>query len=115
MLMQKLLHMQKRLQLESQHIYLYENDKYLKSIPDTSVIACNEIISVMDIASTKMTNTMATNVSINLDGKKVRYKVDCYIFHTDLLVIILLLIITIICCYYAKQRSKQKNMDAITI
>ena len=29
------------------------NRKYLKSITDTSVIACDEIISVMDIVSTK--------------------------------------------------------------
>ena len=45
-----------------------ENDKYLKSIPDTSVITCDEILYVMDIVSTKMTNTIATNVSINYDG-----------------------------------------------
>ena len=38
-----------------------ENSKYLKSIADTSVIACDEIISVMDFVSTKMTNTIATN------------------------------------------------------
>ena len=31
-----------------------ENSKYLKSIADTSVIACDEIIFVMDIISTKM-------------------------------------------------------------
>ena len=34
-----------------------EKGKYLKSIPDTSVIACDEIVSVMDIVSTKMTNS----------------------------------------------------------
>ena len=45
----------------------------------------------MDIASTKITNTIATNVSINCHNKKVRYKTDCYIFHTVLVVIILLL------------------------
>ena len=56
----------------------------------------------MDIASTKMTNTIATYVSIKTHNQKVRYKIDCYILHTDLLVIILLLIITIICYYYAK-------------
>ena len=36
-----------------------ENSKYLKSIADTSV----GIITVMDIASTKKTNTIATNVT----------------------------------------------------
>ena len=38
-----------------------ENSKYSKRITDTSVIVCDEIISVMDIASTEMSNTMATN------------------------------------------------------
>ena len=65
-----------------------ENSKYLKSIADTSVIACDEPISVMDIVSTKMTNTKATNVLINWHIKKVRYKIDCYILHTVLLAII---------------------------
>ena len=50
--------------------YICENSKYLKSIADTSVMACDEIISVMDIAptkktNTKMTNTIATNMSMN--------------------------------------------------
>ena len=59
-----------------------ENSKYVKSIADTSVIMCDEIISVMDIVSKKMTNTIATNVSINCHTKKVRYKIDCYILHS---------------------------------
>ena len=88
---------------------IYENSKYLKSIADTSVIACDEIISVMAIVSTKMTDTIATNVmstaSINYHSKKVR---DCYVLHTVLLGIILLLIITIICYHYVKHRSKLK-------
>ena len=33
-----------------------ENNKYLKSIADTSVIACDEIMSVMDIVSRKKKN-----------------------------------------------------------
>ena len=74
-----------------------EDDKHLKSIADTSVVTCDEIISVMDIASTKMTNTVATNVSINSDIEKVRYKIDSYILHSVLVAIILLLIITFIC------------------
>ena len=44
-----------------------ENSKYLKSIADTLLIECDEIISVMDIVSAKMTNsiivTNATNVT----------------------------------------------------
>ena len=60
----------------------------------------------MDIASTKNTNTIPTNImstaSINFHSKKVR---DCYILHTVLLAIISLLIIIIICCHYAKQKD----------
>ena len=67
----------------------------------------------MDMASTKKTNTIATNVKKIVRVKKVRYKIDCYILHTVFLVIILLLIITIICYCYAKHRSKQKDIDAI--
>ena len=51
--------------------HIFENSKYLKSIADTSVIACDEIVSVMDIVSTKMTNTIATNVTKNWHSKKV--------------------------------------------
>ena len=58
-----------------------ENSKYLKSIADTSVITSDEIISVMDILSTKMTNTIATNVTGNCHVRKVR---NCYILHTVL-------------------------------
>ena len=68
-----------------------DDSKYLKSNADTSVIACDEIIDVIDITSRKMANTIATStVSINSDGKKVRYKINFYILHTVLLVIILL-------------------------
>ena len=60
-----------------------KNSKYLKSIVDTSVIECDEIITVLNIVSTKLTNTIATNVtstaSMNCHSKKVR---DCYILHT---------------------------------
>ena len=80
-----------------------------KSTGDISVITCYEFIHVMDIVSTKVTNTIATNVSIHSDSKKVRYKLDCYIVHTVLLVIILLLIVFIICYLYAKHRSKQSH------
>ena len=36
-----------------------ENSKYLKSIAETSVTECDEIIFVMDTASTKKTNNIA--------------------------------------------------------
>ena len=79
-----------------------EGSKYLKIIADTSVSKCDEIISVMDIKSTKKTNTLVTNITKNCHSKKV---IECYILHTVLLVIILLLTITIICYHYAKQKS----------
>ena len=77
----------------------------IKSIADTSVVNYDEIITVLDIVSTKVTNTIATYVrstaSINRHCKKVK---DCYILRTVLLVIILLLIVIIICYHYAKQK-----------
>ena len=79
------------------------------------LIVCDEIIYVMDIASTEMTNAIATNKSINSYDKEVRYKIDCYILRIVLLVIILLLIITIVCYHYAKHRSKQNGIDGLTI
>ena len=60
-----------------------KNSKYLKSIADTLVIECDEIITIMDIVSTKITNIIATNAtstaSINCHSKKLR---DSYILHT---------------------------------
>ena len=53
-----------------------ENNKYLKSIDDTSVIACDDILWVMHIVLTKVTITIATDISINCHTKKVRYKID---------------------------------------
>ena len=92
-----------------------ENDKYLKSIADTSVIAYDEIISIINIVSTKMTNAIATNVSINYHNKKVRWKIDCYIFYSVLLAIMLPLITAIICYHYAKHRSKQEGNSTSVI
>ena len=77
--------------------------------------ARDETIFVMDIVSIKMTNTIATNMSINFNDLRVRYKTDCYILHAVLLVITLLLIFTIICYHYPKHRSKEKGTDALTI
>ena len=82
-----------------------ENSKYFKSVADTSVTECDEIVIFMYIISIKRTNTIATyitsNPSINCCSKKVR---DCYILHTVLLMTILILTIIIICYYYVKQK-----------
>ena len=83
-------------------MYLWE--QVSKSIADTSVIVCDEIIDIMG-----MPNTISTNATKNCHSEKVRYKFDCYTLHTVLLVIILLLIITIICYYHAEYGSKQKH------
>ena len=77
-----------------------ENSKYLKSIGDTSVIKCDEIITAIDIVLTKKANSIATNnkstASINFHNK---------IVSKVLLAIILLLTIIIICYLYAKQKG----------
>ena len=85
---------------------------------------CNEIINATDNVSTNVTNTILKNmantilanvmstISINSDDKNVRYKMDCHILHTVLLVVILLFIIAIICYHY---RSIQKRIGALTI
>ena len=75
--------------------------------------AWDGIIHVTDIVIIKVTNTIAVNVtsrtSIHCHDKKVRYKIDCYIFHTVLSAIMLLLIITIICYLYPNDKSKLKK------
>ena len=60
-----------------------ENSKYLKSVPDTLVIMCVEIISIMDTVSRKMTNTIATNVmsTATCNSKKVDIKLTWYVLH----------------------------------
>ena len=89
-----------------------ENRKYLKIIADNSVMECDEIITVMDIVSTKMTNTIATNVtssaSINCHSKRVR---DCYILHKVFLAIILLILMILINdnCYFLLSLCKTKR------
>ena len=91
-----------------------ENSKYLKSVADTSVTECVEIVTVINNLSTKKTNTISTNVtntaSINCYSKKVR---DSRILHIVLLAIILLLIITVICslCKTKRYNVKWKIMN----
>ena len=66
------------------------------------------------MANTVPTNVMSTMLRNSAD-KNVRYKLNCYIVHTVLLVIILLLIIANICCHYANHWSKQKGIDTVTM
>ena len=88
---------------------IFENSKHLKHYVNDRRIVCDEVIHVIDIVSTNVTST----ISINSEDKKVRYKMDCYILHTVLLVIILLFMISIICYHYAKHRSKLKKHIAV--
>ena len=84
--------------------FICENSKCLKSIANTSITECDEIIIVIDAITTKNANTIATNVrstaSINRHSKKVK---ECYILHRVLLVVILLLIIIIM-------QTKRRNI-----
>ena len=50
-----------------------KNSKYLKSITDELRIACDEITSVMDIVSTKLTNAIATVIYLTLVFARVFY------------------------------------------
>ena len=61
---------------------------------------CDEIISVMDIVSTKKTNVTST-ASINCHSIELR---DRYVLHTVLLAIILLLVIIIFSSHCTKQK-----------
>ena len=74
-----------------------EYSKYLKNVADTSVTQGDKIVIVMNNLSTKITNTITTNVTttglINCDSKKVR---DCYILCIVLLITIILLIAVIL-------------------
>ena len=77
---------------------------YLKSIADSSVFKCHQIITVLENISTKKTNTIATNVtsttSMSCRSIKVR---DYSILCTVLLALMLLLIIIIIFYHCTKQ------------
>ena len=52
-----------------------DNKKYLKNIADTSVKECNEVIFLVDIVPTKMTNIIVTNVSLICDNKTPTYQI----------------------------------------
>ena len=87
-----------------------ENDKYLKSIADTLVILCDEIIWITYIMSTNGAHAISINMSTNSDDKKVRYKMNCYILHMIFLVLTLLVIIAITCYHCAKHWSELKTI-----
>ena len=71
--------------------------EYLASAIEDSVIICDEIINDADSVSINLpTNAATSTVLRNFHNKKVRYKIDCYIMYTVLLVIILLFMIVII-------------------
>ena len=55
-----IVYMQKRLQLESQHMHFREQQP-LKHIVDGSELVCDEIIYVMDVVSTIVTSTNSRN------------------------------------------------------
>ena len=84
-----------------------------RTIANDSKFVWDQSIFAMDIVATYVTNTVPTNVSSTVSTnyhKKARYKMNCYILHTVLLVTKVLLIIAIICYHYANHGSKVKNI-----
>ena len=61
------------------------------------MITSDEIINTADNLSINVSAIIMRTVSTNFQNKKGRYKMDCYILHTVLLLIILLFIIAIVC------------------
>ena len=65
-----------------------------------------------------MTNTLSTDmtstVSVNSDGEKVRYKMDCHVLHMVLIVIYYYLH-SLLFPIIIQNRSKQKRIGALTI
>ena len=92
-----------------------ENGERLSRAIDDSVITCDDIINAADSSSTNVPENVMSTASINFHNKKVQCKMDCHILHRVLLVIKFLFIIAIICYHYATRKSKQKNIDALTI
>ena len=69
---------------------------------------CDEIISAADSVLTNGSAIAMSTVPITFYNKKVRYKMNCCILRTVLVVVILLFLIAIICYQCTKQSSKQK-------
>ena len=78
----------------------------LKNITDNSEIEYDDIMSVMDIVSTKRIKTMATNVTKNCLSKQKRD-----ILRTVSVVILLLLIFCIISYHYGKTKSSEAQNE----
>ena len=88
-----------------------ENSKYQKCIADDSATACDQIIYVMYIVSTKMANIIPTNVTSTMLTNELLYSTHRFIIDH------ITIDITITCYYchhYAKYWSKQKGIDALT-
>ena len=60
------------------------------------MITSDEIINAADKLSINVSAIIMRTISTNFQNKKGRYKMDCYILHTVLLLIILLFIIAIV-------------------
>ena len=75
--------------------YRCENVEYLRSTIDNSLITCDEYCLI------------TSTLSIDCRNKRVRYKMDCCILHTVLLVVLLLFKI---CYHYAKHRSEREML-----
>ena len=80
---------------------IFENGEYLATSIDNLVITCYEIVNAPDSVSKNHSANIISAVLTNFH-KKVKYKMDCYILQTVLLMIIWLFTLAIICYHYAK-------------
>ena len=94
-------------------IWICKNGEYSESTIDDSVITCDAIVNAEDSVLTNGSAYVMSTVSTYFHNNKERYRMDCYILYTVILMIILLFIIAIICLHYAKHRSKQKKHIAV--
>ena len=77
------------------------------------MITCDAIVNAEDSVLTNGSAYVMSTVSTYFHNNKERYRMDCYILYTVILMIILLFIIAITCLHYAKHRSKQKKHIAV--
>ena len=89
-----------------------ENDKYLRSIIDDSVITCDEIIEETKTIPTKSISakTIPTKITSTKTVLTKCTSTDFYILLTFILIIIALLIAASIYCYLIKYQAKQKPL-----
>ena len=92
-----------------------ENGEYLANCIDDFALMCDSIVNAADSITTNGSVKVMNSIPTNFRNKKVRFKMDCWILSTVLLLVILLFLITIICYHYTEHRPKQKTIGTLTI